>query len=80
MQLTKIQKQIENNPWKTAITIRKNNQTIFETSNANMVFKSASLIKLGLLFILKKKSLIQLTILLTYLVMILLEELALSIG
>lgn len=39
MQLTKIQKQIENNPWKTAITIRKNNQTIFETSNANMVFK-----------------------------------------
>ncbi|MEK2461943.1 serine hydrolase [Lactobacillus gasseri] len=48
MQLTKIQKQIENNPWKTAITIRKNNQTIFETSNANMVFKSASLIKLGI--------------------------------
>ena len=33
MQLTKIQKQIENNPWKTAITIRKNNQTIFENSN-----------------------------------------------
>lgn len=48
MQLAKIQKQIENNPWKTAITIRKNNQTIFETSNANMVFKSASLIKLGI--------------------------------
>lgn len=48
MQLTKIQKQIENNPWKTAITIRKNNQTIFENSNANMVFKSASLIKLGI--------------------------------
>lgn len=30
MQLTKIQKQIENNPWKTAITIRKNNQTILK--------------------------------------------------
>lgn len=48
MQLNKIQEQIENNPWRTAITIRKNNHTIFENSNANVVFKSASLIKLGI--------------------------------
>ena len=56
MQLAKIQKQIENNPWKTAITIRKNNHTIFENSNANVIFKSASLIKLGIaLYIQEKK-------------------------
>ncbi|TVV10976.1 serine hydrolase, partial [Lactobacillus paragasseri] len=29
MLLTQIQEQIENNTWKTAITIRKNNHTIF---------------------------------------------------
>lgn len=80
MQLTQIQEQIENNPWKTAITIRKNNHTIFENSNANVIFKSASLIKLGLLFIFRKKSLAQSPILLPYLVMILLEEPALSID
>ena len=56
MQLTQIQEQIENNPWKTAITIRKNNHTIFENSNANVIFKSASLIKLGIaLYIQEKK-------------------------
>lgn len=48
MQLDKIKDQIENNPWKTAITIRKNNQTIFQNEEANSTFKAASLIKLGI--------------------------------
>ena len=48
MKLDKIKDQIENNPWKTAITIRKNNQTIFQNGETSSTFKAASLIKLGI--------------------------------
>ena len=42
-QIAKIQEQIENKPWKTAITIYKNGKSIFENSLANTTYKSASL-------------------------------------
>ena len=47
-QIAKIQEQIENKPWKTAITIYKNGKSIFENSLANTTYKSASLIKLAI--------------------------------
>ena len=44
-QIAKIQEQIENKPWKTAITVFKNGKSYFENSLANTTYKSASLIK-----------------------------------
>lgn len=48
IQIAKIQEQIENKPWKTAITIFKNGKSLFENSFANTTYKSASLIKLAI--------------------------------
>lgn len=48
IQIAKIQEQIENKPWKTAITIFKNGKSLFENSFANTTYNSASLIKLAI--------------------------------
>ena len=47
-QIAKIQEQIENKPWKTAIAVFKNGKSYFENSLANTTYKSASLIKLAI--------------------------------
>lgn len=47
-QIAKIQEQIENKPWKTAITVFKNGKSYFENSLANTTYRSASLIKLAI--------------------------------
>ena len=56
MQTDKITPLIENNPWRTAIVIRKNNQTIFQNSLADTTFKAASLIKLGIALYIKEEA------------------------
>ena len=50
-QIAKIQEQIENKPWKTAIAVFKNGKSYFENSLANTTYKSASLIKLAIIII-----------------------------
>lgn len=49
-----IQDLIQDNPWQTGIVIRQNGHTVFE-SNANCIFKAASLIKLGIALYIKEQ-------------------------